>query len=117
MPVMCWDLNSVEQNYNGLAGLLAQHSLLRACRSTNVPVTKVSTKWSNSQKFQAAHVRITPCAKSDVDEDKVISWSIVAISFKVGGLLVQFYYNWSGFNLIHLHEGKALALVNLFLGL
>lgn len=81
MPVMCWDLNSVAQNYDGLAGLLAQHISLPACRSTNVPVTTVSTKWSDSQKFLAAHVRISPCAKSDVDEDKVVSWSIVAISF------------------------------------
>lgn len=25
--------------------------------------------------------QVTPCAKSDVDEDKVVSWSPVAISF------------------------------------
>lgn len=41
----------------------------------------VATEWENSQTFQVTHVRIIPCAKSDVDEDKVVSWSITAISF------------------------------------
>lgn len=35
----------------------------------------------DSQKFQVQRVRVIPCAKSDVDEDKVVSWSIIAISF------------------------------------
>lgn len=41
----------------------------------------VSNKWQNPQKFQVIHVSIIPCAKSDVDEDKVVSWSIIVISF------------------------------------
>lgn len=41
----------------------------------------VATVWENSQTFRVTHVRIIPCAKSDVDEDKVVSWSVTAISF------------------------------------
>lgn len=42
---------------------------------------KVSTRRHGSQPFQHVSVGVIPCAKFDVDEDKVVSWSIIAISF------------------------------------
>lgn len=42
---------------------------------------RASEGGSESHKFLVMCSRITPCANFDVDEDKVVSWSIVAISF------------------------------------
>ena len=40
-----------------------------------------SVEWGDSQKFQDAHVRIIAFGKFDADEDKVVSWTVIAISF------------------------------------
>ena len=41
----------------------------------------IATELENSQAFQVTHVRIIPYTKSDVNEDKLVSGLITAISF------------------------------------